>query len=98
MIKMSNKALRNALLKGVNEYATYAHESNWARGAFDAYAEAFSEASYAFIREATIFAARTCVETWCESVFDMYDSNTRPSDYLRGFHYAAVEIGNMFED
>jgi hypothetical protein len=35
---------------------------------------------------------------WCESVFDMFDSNTRPSDYLRGFHYAAVEIGNMFED
>lgn len=36
---MSNKALRTALLKGVNEYATYA--------------QAFSEASYAFIREAT---------------------------------------------
>lgn len=98
MIKMSNKALRTALLKGLNEYAAYAHESSWARGAFDAYAEAFSEASYAFISEATFFAARTCVETWCESVFDMYDSNTRPSDYLRGFHYAAVEIGNMFED
>ena len=98
MIKMSNKALRTALLKGVNEYATYAHESSWARGAFDAYAQAFSEASYAFIREATFFAARTCVETWCECVFDIYDLNKRPSDYLRGFHYAAVEIGNMFED
>lgn len=38
MIKMSNKALRTALLRGVNEYATYSHESSWARGAFDAYA------------------------------------------------------------
>lgn len=58
MIKMSNKALRTALLKGVNKYATYAHESSWARGAFDAYAQAFSEASYAFIREATFFCCK----------------------------------------
>lgn len=80
----------NGLRRNVFKYACMAPESEYHRGAFEAYAELYSEACFAYDSSASLSDLRAGLETWAKAAISSYDATANPTEYMRGIRDVAA--------
>ena len=97
MARTSYDELIDALYKGIIASATTAHETQYDRGVFDAYAEAYSEVCDARVRNGGLSVAHAYIEAWADAIFHQFEEWGNTSEHLCAMNNTARVILTFFE-
>lgn len=87
----------DALYKGIIASATNAHETQYDRGVFDAYTEAYSEVCDALVRNGGMSIAHAYIDAWADAIFRQFEEWGHTSEHLCGMNNTARVILTLFE-
>lgn len=97
MARTTYDELIDVLYKGIIVSATTAHETQYDRGVFDAYAEAYSEVCAARVCNGELSLAYAYIEAWADAIFHQFEGRRNISEHLRAMNNTARVILTYFE-